>query len=110
MVLTSDALISFDFFQTSFTLLFTLVSHFHRQPTKLTDLNPKAISPEELYGFVSLQTREWKDGVLSKTMRELGLEDPSEDKWIMLDGDLDANWIESMNSVMDDNKMLTLAR
>ena len=58
--------------------------------TKISDINPKAVSPEELYGFVSLATREWKDGVLSKTMRELGLENADEDKWILLDGDLDA--------------------
>jgi dynein heavy chain len=77
--------------------------------TKIVDLNPKSIKTEELYGFISMATREWKDGLLSKIMRDIGQIPDEKPKWIMLDGDLDANWIESMNSVMDDNKMLTLA-
>ena len=57
-----------------------------------------------------MSTREWKDGLLSSVMRSVGqIQDGDLPKWIMLDGDLDANWIESMNSVMDDNRMLTLA-
>jgi dynein heavy chain len=78
-------------------------------PTLIKDVSPKSVKTEELYGFISLATREWKDGMLSIMMRNLGVIPDEQAKWIMLDGDLDANWIESMNSVMDDNRMLTLA-
>ena len=77
--------------------------------TMVKDLNPKVVKPDELYGVVHMQTREWIDGLMSSTMRSLGQIPDSNPKWIVLDGDLDANWIESMNSVMDDNKILTLA-
>jgi dynein heavy chain len=77
--------------------------------TTMVDLNPKVTSTDELYGVVLAATREWKDGLMSKTMRSLANVPDSNPKWIILDGDLDANWIESMNSVMDDNKLLTLA-
>jgi len=77
--------------------------------TTIVDLNPKVTSTNELYGVVSLGTREWKDGLLSFNMRKLSQMTDTNPKWIILDGDLDANWIESMNSVMDDNKLLTLA-
>jgi dynein heavy chain len=80
-----------------------------KRKTKAVDLDPKAVTPEELYGYIHPASREWRDGLLSKIMRDLGAEPGDDPKWIILDGDLDANWIESMNSVMDDNKMLTLA-
>ncbi|KAL8275355.1 hypothetical protein Esti_000677 [Eimeria stiedai] len=77
--------------------------------TTIVDINPKSVSTDELYGYVKMSTREWQDGFLSKTMRSLGQIADTLPKWIVLDGDLDANWIESMNSVMDDNRILTLA-
>jgi len=77
--------------------------------TTVKDINPKSVKTEELYGFISMATREWRDGLLSVVMRNLGRVEDEMPKWILLDGDLDANWIESMNSVMDDNRLLTLA-
>ncbi|KAM9209454.1 dynein axonemal heavy chain 9 [Dugong dugon] len=74
-----------------------------------TDLNPKAVTNDELFGIINPATREWKDGLFSSIMRELANITHDGPKWILLDGDIDPMWIESLNTVMDDNKVLTLA-
>ncbi|KAL3988340.1 receptor tyrosine-protein kinase erbB-2 [Sarotherodon galilaeus] len=73
------------------------------------DINPKAVTTDELFGYLHPATREWKDGLFSSTMRELASVGHDGPKWIVLDGDIDPMWIESLNTVMDDNKVLTLA-
>lgn len=80
----------------------------NKRKITIRDINPKSVSTQEFYGYVNLATREWKDGLMSYYMRELANVPNEDPKWILLDGDLDANWIESMNSVMDDNRLLTL--
>uniref|UniRef100_A0A8C5U885 Dynein heavy chain hydrolytic ATP-binding dynein motor region domain-containing protein n=1 Tax=Malurus cyaneus samueli TaxID=2593467 RepID=A0A8C5U885_9PASS len=76
--------------------------------TKLHVLNPKAMSVIELYGILDPVTRDWTDGVLSNIFRDINR--PTDKKeYILFDGDVDALWVENMNSVMDDNKLLTLA-
>ncbi|KAJ0400058.1 hypothetical protein P43SY_005034 [Pythium insidiosum] len=77
-------------------------------PVRVQVLNPKSISLNEIYGVYDLTTFEWIDGILSAIFRNLAADERAEEKWIMLDGPVDTLWIESMNSVMDDNKVLTL--
>ena len=77
--------------------------------TKLYVLNAKAVSVAELYGTLDPVTRDWTDGLLSNIFREVNRPtDKKERKYLVFDGDVDAVWVENMNSVMDDNKILTL--
>jgi len=76
-------------------------------------VDPKAVTSDELFGCMNPKTKEWKDGVLSVIMRDMKNNmarfKPSQKyKWAVLDGDVDPEWIESLNTVMDDNKVLTL--
>ncbi|OHT13633.1 Dynein heavy chain family protein [Tritrichomonas foetus] len=71
-------------------------------------LNPKAISIAELYGAFNPATSEWFDGVLSHAIRSCSFSEQNEHKWIIVDGPVDSLWIESMNSLLDDNKVLCL--
>ncbi|XP_033038307.1 dynein heavy chain 17, axonemal isoform X2 [Trachypithecus francoisi] len=79
-----------------------------RKPVAM-DLDPKAVTCDELFGIINPATREWKDGLFSTIMRDLANITHDGPKWIILDGDIDPMWIESLNTVMDDNKVLTLA-
>ena len=45
-------------------------------------------------------------GLFSVIMRDMSnLTNTECPKWIVLDGDIDTMWIESLNTVMDDNKV-----
>jgi dynein heavy chain len=73
-------------------------------------INPKSITMGELYGEVNAITREWTDGLLSGIARTVVKEALANKnrQWIVFDGPVDAIWIENMNTVLDDNKMLCL--
>jgi len=74
-------------------------------------IDPKVMSKEALYGNLDSTTREWTDGLFASILRRIVDNLRGEDSkrhWIVFDGDVDPEWVENLNSVLDDNKLLTL--
>lgn len=82
------------------------------QPVEIKTLNPKAVYIGELFGETNIFTNEWKEGIVSKLVKDAVTAMESDKahykRWICFDGPVDAIWIENMNTVLDDNKMLCL--
>ena len=74
-------------------------------------IDSKVMSKETLYGTLDSTTREWTDGLFTSILRKIVDNLRGEDTkrhWIVFDGDVDPEWVENLNSVLDDNKILTL--
>ena len=74
-----------------------------------TTINPKAIDRDQLLGYIDPDTNEWFDGLFSMKVREIFLNQTTNGKhYIIFDGEIDPFWVEALNSVLDDNQVLTL--
>ena len=74
-------------------------------------IDPKAVNKDNLYGKLDPTTLDWTDGVFTGTLRKIldnQRGESSKTHWIIFDGDVDPEWAENLNSVLDDNKLLTL--
>jgi dynein heavy chain len=71
-------------------------------------LNPKSVSIKNLMGNFEETSREWFDGILTNQMRLAALDKSSRKQLVTFDGSIEPDWVENLNSVLDDNMRLTL--
>lgn len=91
--------------------LLTAMDAVDNQKSESYVIDPKSLSKDDLYGLLDSTTLEWTDGVFTHILRKIidnQRGEANKRHWIIFDGDVDPEWAENLNSVLDDNKLLTL--
>lgn len=92
-----------------FSLLRSVLTKITGTTHKDARFNPKAIRAQEMYGEMDPLSGEWTTGVFAAMWAKYNNRANAFNTWIIADGPVDAIWIEDLNTVLDDNRILTLA-
>lgn len=93
---------------TIFDCVIEAISRIHLSQNEVHRIDAKTLSKEAIFGQLDYATREWRDGILCTILRNAIEVNDTKQIWLVFDGDIDPKWVENMNSLLDDNKILTL--
>ena len=65
------------------------------------------MTPDQFFGSWKEESSEWSDGCLTKLFKLAKDDKSTKLKVIVIDGPIEPNWVENLNSVLDDNKKLS---
>lgn len=71
-------------------------------------VNPKGMHIDELFGRYNSEIRLWQEGIFTEMYREFSKDSSTKRKWLILDGSIDSMWAENLNSILDDNRKMSL--
>ena len=72
-------------------------------------MNPKVLSPAELYGYMNPATDTWKEGIVPFLLKDLMQRSDCRHRWLVIDGEMDSSWADGMQSLLDEKRVLSLA-